>query len=446
MDEVPATQYIEVGDGEVAYQVLGDGQADLVFFYGMGNHIELVWDEEFSAGVHRSLGSFCRLILFDSRGLGASSGLGSAPFFTWEDGATDITAVLDAVGSERAAIYAALDAGPIAMLFAAMNPERVSALVLSNTSARASRGEDYPIGMAPEIVDQFVEFVRNHWGTEEFASMVAPPTLRGPRFSHDLAKRLRSSGTPLSAAKHFRYILESLDVRAALERIQAPTLVLHMIDNPMISIEHARYLTEHIPDARLVEVPGHAIDWDEATVEFMLDEVARFVTGQRPVVEIDRILTTILFTDIVDSTVKAAALGDRAWHKLLDDHDRIVRSELTRHRGREIKTTGDGFLACFDGPARAIRCALAICEAVGPLGVRIRAGLHTGECEVRGDDLGGLAVHIAARVGDLAGPGQVVVSSTVKGLVVGSGIEFTDTGEHELKGVPEKWRLFIVVA
>ncbi|MHB8463340.1 MAG: adenylate/guanylate cyclase domain-containing protein [Acidimicrobiales bacterium] len=446
MDRFPATRYVEVGDGEVAYQVLGDGPTDLLWFYGMGNHIELVWDEEFAARVHRSLSSFCRLILFDRRGLGASSALSSAPLPTWEEGATDVAAVLDAVGSERAAIYAALDAGPIAMLFAAMNPERVSGLVLSNTSARASRGEDYPIGMAPEMVDQFVEFVRNHWGTEEFARMVSPPTQRGQTFSHELAKRLRASGTPRSAATHFRYILETLDVRAALRRIQAPTLVLHMMDNPMISVEHGRYLAERIPDARLVEVPGQGMDWDETTVDLMLDEVARFVTGHRPVVEIDRILTTILFTDIVESTVNAARLGDRAWRKLLDDHDHIVRAELSRHRGREIKTTGDGFLACFDGPARAIRCALAISEAVRPLGVRIRAGLHTGECEVRGDDLGGLAVHIAARVGDLAGPDQVMVSSTVKDLVVGSGIEFADAGERALKGVPETWRLFIVEA
>jgi class 3 adenylate cyclase len=330
------------------------------------------------------------------------------------------------------------------MLFAAMNPERVSGLVLSNTSARVSRSDDYPIGMAPETVEEFVEFVRNHWGTEEFASLVAPPSQRGHTFSRDLAKRLRSSGTPRSAAIHFRYILETLDVRQALPRIQAPTLVLHMTDNPMTSIEHGRYLAEHIPDARLVEVTGRAMDWDDATVDLMLDEVARFVTGHRPVVEIDRVLTTILFTDIVDSTVNAARLGDRAWRKMLDDHDRITREEFSRHRGREIKTTGDGFLACFDGPARAIRCAVAIGDALRPLGIRIRAGLHTGECEVRGDDLGGLAVHIAARVGALAGADQVLVSSTVKDLVVGSGIEFTDAGERELKGVPAPWKLFAV--
>ena len=342
MGGVPRTQYVEVDDGEVAYQVLGDGPADLLYFYGFGNHLELVWEEEFATRVHRTLSSSCRLILFDRRGMGASSGLVSVPLPTWEECATDITAVLDAVGSDRAALYAALDAGPVAMLFAAMNPERISGLVLSNTSARASQTDGYPIGMTPEVIEGFVDFIRDHWGTEDFAQVVAPSGKRGVTFASDFAKRLRASSTPGSAAKYFRYMMETFDVREALSRIQVPTLVLHMTDNPMLSIEHGRYLAEHIPGARLVEVPGEGLDWDETSVEVMLDEVARFVTGQRPVVEIDRILTTILFTDIVDSTVTAARLGDRTWHKLLDDHDHLVRGELARHRGREIKTTGDG--------------------------------------------------------------------------------------------------------
>lgn len=444
VNRAPITQYVEVGEGEVAYQVLGDGPNDLLYFYGFGNHLELVWEEDFSERVQRSLSSFCRLIMFDRRGMGASSGLISVSLPTWEECAADIAAVLDAVDSQQAVLYAALDAGPVAALFAAMNPERVSGLILANTSARASQTSDYPIGMTPEVIEGFVDFIRNYWGTEEFAPLVAPPGERGSTFASAFAKRLRASGTPGSAAKYFRYMMETLDVRDALPQIQAPTLILHRIENPMLPIEHARYLAEHIAGARLVEFPGSGLDWDESTVELMLDEVARFVTGHRPVVEIDRILTTILFTDIVDSTVTAAKLGDRLWHKVLDDHDNIVRAELARYRGREVNTTGDGFVACFDGPARAIRCALAISEGVRPLGVRVRAGLHTGECEVRGDDLGGLAVHIAARVGNVAGPDQVVVSSTVKDLVVGSGIEFADAGEHELKGLPQTWRLFVV--
>jgi class 3 adenylate cyclase len=255
------------------------------------------------------------------------------------------------------------------------------------------------------------------------------------------ARSLRASATPRNAAAQYDYLWRHMDVRGFLPLVQAPTLILHPADSPTLPVEHGRYLAEHIPNARLIEWPGADLippDMDKAA-----SDLIEFLTGERPV-DVDRVLTTVLFTDIVGSTERAASLGDQRWHALLDAHDRAVREQVRRFKGREIKTTGDGFLVAFDGPARAIRCAQAIVESTGKLGIEVRAGLHTGECEVRGDDLGGLAVHIAARVGALAHPGEVLVSSTVRDLVAGSGIEFGDRGEHELKGVPESWKLFAV--
>ncbi len=369
----PETRYVSVGDADVAYQVLGEGPLDLLYFYGMGSHIEFAWESRAYADFYMRLASFSRLIMFDRRGTGSSDGISRSAIPTWEEWTEDIVAVLDAAGSRRAAILAATDSGPIAILLAAMHPELVSALVLAQ----------------------------------------------------------------------FNYILRN-DVRQALPLIQAPTLVLHGKESALVPIAHGRYLAEHIDGATFVELPGG----DSTTTPelyVIADEVAEFLTGERPVVEVERILTTVVFTDIVGSTARAASLGDKRWRSLLDAHDRTVRDELRRFRGRVINTTGDGFVASFDGPARAIRCSQAISQAAGKLGIELRIGLHTGECEVRGDDLGGLAVHIAARVGALAGPGEIVVSGTLKDLVVGSGIEFVDRGDHELKGVPGSWKLFAVV-
>ena len=255
---------------------------------------------------------------------------------------------------------------------------------------------------------------------------------------------MRASATPRNAAAQYRYILENLDVRSVLPLIQAPTLVLHGSGNPLVPIEHGRYLAEHIPGARFFEFPGVGIGFDDVGSALILEEIAEFVTGERPVTDVDRVLTTVLFTDIVGSTQQLASVGDKRWSAMLDAHDRAVRDLLRRHRGREINTTGDGFAACFDGPGRGIACATSIIQAARELGIEVRAGLHTGECEIRGDDLAGLAVHVAARIGSLAGPGEVLVSNTVKDLVTGSGIEFVDTGERELKGIPTSWRLYAV--
>jgi class 3 adenylate cyclase len=317
-------------------------------------------------------------------------------------------------------------------------------LILGNTTARFLRADDYPMGLTKEAADDRVEMFRAGWGTPDLVKLSYPSRANDAEFAQSRAKTMRAAATPKSAAAQLRYMIESLDAREALPLIQVPTLVLHTKDNLFWPIEHVRYLADHIAGARFVELPG-----DEGYVAHSapaVQEIIEFLTGERPPVEVDRILTTLLFTDIVASTEQAASLGDQAWRTLLDAHDRTVRDHLRRFRGKEINTTGDGFLASFDGPARAIRCALAMAEATRALGIDLHLGLHTGECEVRGDDLGGLAVHIAARVASLAAPGEVLVSSTVKDLILGSGIRLEDRGEHELKGVPGSWRLFGAVS
>jgi class 3 adenylate cyclase len=438
--EAPETRYVAVGDADVAYQVVGDGPFDLLYCYGLGSHIEHCWDIPGQAEYLEGLAAFSRLIFFDRRGSGASDGVSLSALPTWEEWAEDIGAVLGAVGSERTAILATLDAGPIAVLFAATHPEIVTALILVNTTARYLEADDYPIGASPDFVDAVVETFAKGYGTPDLTRSFNQSRADDAEWVRLASKMVRSSATPRAAAAQYNYILRSLDVRHALPLIQAPTLVLQVSESPFLSVGQGRYLAEHIAGATFIELPGGNVSMDAAPV---LD-IAEFLTGERPVVEVERILTTVLFTDIVGSTARAASLGDQRWRSVLDAHDRTVREQLRRFRGREINTTGDGFVASFDGPARAIRCAQAINEATEKLGVQLRVGMHTGECEVRGDDLGGLAVHIAARVGALATPGEVFVSGTVKDLVVGSGIEFDDRGEHDLKGVPGSWKVFAV--
>jgi class 3 adenylate cyclase len=324
-----------------------------------------------------------------------------------------------------------------------MQPERVSGLILANTSARRLRAHDYPMGIAAQAVDDWVERLRATWGTPDGVAMAFPSRADDPEFLKWAARLMRAAATPKNAAAQIRYMIESLDAREALPLIQVPTLVLHAKRNVVYSSEEVRYLADHIDGAKFVELPGGDSYVD--TCPTALEEIGEFLTGERPAVEVDRILTTLLFTDIVASTQRAASLGDQAWRSLLDAHDRTVRDHLRRFRGKEINTTGDRFLASFDGPARAISCALAMAEATRALGIELHLGLHTGECEVRGDDLGGLAVHIAARIASLAAPGEVLVSGTVRDLVAGSRIDFVDRGEHELKGVPGTWRLYRAV-
>jgi class 3 adenylate cyclase len=434
----PETRYVDVGGAQVAYQVMGDGPIDLVGAMGLGGNIDQVWDVGPTAALNRSLASISRYILFDRRGTGVPDPTGRDTPPTWEAWTEDLRAVLDAVGSRRAAVQTTQENGPMGILFAAMQPERVSHLVLINTTARFLKDDDYPFGASPADLDALISVVEQSWGTPEFVRAMMPSRADDEEFIRLFARELRTSVLPRRAAAYFDYTTRHLDVREALPLIQAPTLVIHSRNHPFIPVEHGRYLADHIPGAKLVELSSS----DAMPFGQLFDEIAEFLTGERPTAAIDRILTTVLFTDIVGSTARAASLGDQRWHSLLDAHDRSVREQLRRFRGNEINTTGDGFVGSFDGPARAIRCAHAITEATHNLGLDVRIGVHTGECEIRGDDLGGLAVHIAARVAATADADEVLVSSTVKDLVAGSGITFEDRGEHDLKGVPGAWRLY----
>ena len=437
----PKTNYVTVGDSEVAYQILGDGPIDLIFFTGIGSHLEFLWD--WAGPFLRRLASFSRLVLFDRRGTGASDPVALNAIPTWEEATEDVQAVLDAAGSEHAAIYAEADAGPIAVLFAATHPDRVSALVLGNTSARLVVDDDYPIGLSVDNVEAILDIFAVQWGTAELVKLVAPDLAQDEELVELLARQWRSALTPRAAGALWRTLLEA-DVRDALSSLQAPTLILHATESDIVPFSHGEYLAEHIAGSQLLERPGRATGFIPASFPATAEHVAEFLTGTTSLVAIDRVLTTILFSDIVASTSQLVDVGDEAWRRVLDGHDRVVREQMRLYRGHEINTTGDGFVVSFDGPARGIRCAQAITEALATLGLEVRIGLHCGECEVRGDDLAGLAVHIAARVGSLAGPGEVLVSGTVRDLVAGSGIEFEGHGEHELKGVPGSWKLFAV--
>ena len=445
MDAVPETRYVAVGDADVAYWVMGDGPFDLLYFNGLGSHIDLLWDLPEVARFHRRLASISRLIVFDRRGTGVSDGVPRGAIPTWEEWTEDVRAVLDAVSAPRPAVFAAVDAGPIGILFAAMHPERVSALALANTSARYLAADDYPIGASPEMAESVVQAVGSLWGTADLLEIANPEAPDDTNYVRLATRLTRAAATPRTAAAQYRYIMTSVDVRQALALIRVPTLVLHNSANPLVPIDHGRYLAEHIPGARFVEVPGAGVNVSSKNAQRSFEVVAEFFTGEKPHIEIDHIFTNILFTDIVGSTERAAVLGDKRWRNLLDAHDAAVRKLLGRYRGREINTTGDGFVASFDGPARAIRCAQAIIETVSDLGLTVRAGLHTGECELRTNDLGGLAVHISARVCSLAAPGEVLVSRAVKDMVSGSDIAFEDRGEHELKGVPGTWKLSVAI-
>jgi class 3 adenylate cyclase len=442
--EPPETRYVDVGGVDVAYQVFGEGVPDYLYCYGLGSSVDLAWDLPGVAAYFRHLASFCRPIFFDRRGTGASGGLLGNAVPTWEEWAEDIGAVLDAVGSTQAVLGADLDAGPFAILYAALHPERIQALVLSNTAARYIRADDYPMGVEPEAVEALVELVATSWGTPQLATLTNPSLSSEDPIAQRTAWVARALATPRAAAAQYDYILRNLDVRQALPLVKAPTLVLHTSGNLVVPRELSRYLADHIEGASFLELQGTDVGSLSVPPMEELEAIAEFITGERPRIEIESVLTTALFTDIVDSTRTAADLGDRRWRSLLDSHDDLVRHQLRRFRGQEIKATGDGFLASFDGPARAIRCAVEIVKATLGLGLEIRAGLHTGECQVRGNDLSGLAIHIASRVGSMATAGEVLVSGTVKDLVIGSGIEFVERGERELKGVPGSWKLFAV--
>jgi class 3 adenylate cyclase len=441
----PQTRYARSGDLHIAYQVIGEGPIDLVYVPSWISALEHYWDEPTVSRYFNRLASFSRLIMFDRRGSGMSDPVPNAP--TLEEQMDDVVAVMDAVGSERAAVFALLEGGAMATLFAATHPERTTALVLYEAQPRMSWAPDYDWAMKREDRKQYIQNGGlQNWGDGSRISALSPESAGNARLQNWYGRLERLAASPGMAAKLMLMNAE-VDVRAVLPSIKVPTLVLHRAEDQMIDIRHSRYLAEHIPGARLVVLPGReALSFGPAAAS-ELDEIEEFLTGQRQAVHSERILAMVMFSDIVDSTRRAAELGDRRWRDLLQSVESSVSRELARFRGRAVKTMGDGFLATFDGPARAIRCATAIRDSArSEFGLEVRSGLHTGEIELIGNDVGGIAVHIGARVGASAGPGEVLVSGTVKDLVVGSGLAFEDRGERELKGVPGRWRLFAVAA
>ena len=436
------TRYARSGDLRIAYQVLGDGPIDLVWAPGYLSHLEQnQWWPSYASLIER-MASFSRLIVFDRRGTGLSDRILSLGSF--EELLDDITAVLDAASSERAALFGGAESGPMCALYAATFPERVSALVLGASYPRRTVAPGFPWGFDEDRQDEVLASYDTRWGTPSFGvRSLAPSLADDERFRQWHAQACRFAGTPASAVAWFRITME-IDIRDVLPAIRVPTLVIHRTGDRVVPVGAGRYLADKIPDARLLELPGADHYPFSGDFEPALEEIEEFLTGSRRRREPDRVLSTMLFTDIVGSTERAAELGDQRWTAFLADHHRLVREQLDRHRGQEVRVVGDSFLATFDGPARAIRCASAIRDAVGVLGIEVRAGLHTGEIELGPSGIEGLAVHIGARVAALADAGEILVSSTVKDLVAGSGFAFDDRGRHVLKGVPGDWQLHAV--
>ena len=433
----PDTRYAKSGDVHIAYQVFGEGSVNLVFAPPFVSNIENYWDEpEFARWLLR-LGSYARVVMFDKRGTGMSDRVAEVPGL--DERMDDLRAVMDAVGMERAALMGVSEGGPLTALFAATYPERVDALVLYGSFARFASWLP-----TDEALAQFLDYVEQAWGTGGSLPLFAPTCGNDPAFVRWWGRFERLGASPASASALMR-MNSQIDISGIVPTIRVPTLVIHRTEDVTINVEGGRYLAEHIPGARYIELPGkdHILFVGDNAGE-IADAIQEFLTGSRVPVPVDRVLATVLFTDIVGSTEKAAALGDSRWRNLLDKHHATIRSNLARFRGHEVKTTGDGILATFDGPARGVRCACAVAEEIRPLGIDVRAGLHTGECEMMGDDVGGIAIHIGARVASLAGAGEVLVSRTVKDLVAGSGLRFTDRGSQALKGVPGEWQIYAV--
>jgi class 3 adenylate cyclase len=432
----PETRYAKSGHIDIAYQVVGDGPLDLVYVPGFVSNLDLTWENQGIAEFYSRLAGFSRLILFDKRGTGLSDRM--AGVANLEERMDDVRAVMDAVGSERAALFGISEGGPMSLLFAATYPERAQALVLYASYAR------HPT-LTPERLEADIERINREWGTGTFLpSTFFPDLVLDESTRRHFARRERQSASPSAAIMVLRMNSE-IDARQVLPAIRIPALILHRVGDARVTIDAGRYLAANVACAKMVELPGinHFPFMERDIVDRLVGEIEEFLTGSRSEAEIDRVLATVMFTDIVDSTRRASEMGDRRWRSLIDNHDDIVREQLARFRGREIKSLGDGFLATFDGPARAVRCATAISDLVESLGITVRSGLHTGEIErKRDDDIAGIAVHIAARVAAVAKPGQILVSSTVRDLVAGSGLRFDDCGLHELKGLPEHVHLY----
>ncbi len=435
-------QYAISADAHIAYMVAGTGPSDIVWSSPGISNVEF-WDLQFFRHFVDRISSFSRFITYDQRGAGLSDPMPLQALPTLDQRLDDLRAVLDAAGSERAVIVGQGHGGPSCMVFAATYPDRVSSLILYDTYARWLRDVDYPVGMPADATARYRDLVSERWGTG--ASIEAfVPSLADDAEARRLWARGERLGASMSAIDALMAMWTETDVRDVLASIRVPTLVMHRVGDVQFRVGHGRYLATHIPEAKYVELSGSDHFWVGEDLDRMSRMIEEFVTGRPSVVPPDRVLATVLITDIVDSTARAAAMGDRAWRAMLDRHDDVVGRQLDRYRGTAVKQTGDGVAATFDGPARAVTCACAIRDVLRPLGLEVRIGLHTGEIERRGDDISGLGVHIAARVAQMAAPGEVLVSSTVKDLVVGSGITFADRGVYTLKGIPEAWRLLRV--
>ncbi len=443
----PRTRYAFGESGAVAYQVTGSGP-DLLFVPPWLSNIEVMWDEPSFARFLDCLASFSRLICFDKRGSGLSESVAYTALPTLEQWMDDMVLVMDAVGSQRAAVLGWDFGGTLSMLFAASYPERTSHLVLVDVWAWLQRDEHHPIGVPGHLLEAMATNVELGWGqasdAPSYLSVMAPSAHALPRFREWFARFQRLACAPTFAAAMTRTAFE-WDLRPVLPTIRVPTLVMSHQNKRYVRPDHGRDVAERIEGARHLDLPGGDNLIYREDADTILAEISAFVTGARDTPELDRVLATVLFTDIVASTSHLAEIGDRRWRELLDAHDALLRARIDEFRGRAVKSTGDGILAVFDGPARAIRCAVAIARDVGALGIEVKAGLHTGEVEVRGDDIGGIAVHTAARVMAAAAAGEVLVSRTVKDLVAGSGLRFEDRGTHDLRGVPDEWSLFSVV-
>jgi class 3 adenylate cyclase len=438
---LPETRFAKAGDLSIAYQVVGDGDVDVILIPQWLSNIEQYWEHPAAAYFLRRIASFSRLIMFDKRGTGLSDAVPDTQ--TLEERMDDVLAVMDAVGSERAVLFGPSEGGPMAALFAATFPERCVSLILYGACARWLEADDYPEGRPAAAVAAYGKGWIEGWGSGASLRVLAPSLSRDDGFRRWWGRFERHSVRPGMVGPIFEAI-NGLDIRAVLPAIQVPTLILHRRGDRLVDVANGRYLAAHIAGARYLELPGDDHIWFAGDADSLLDEIEEFVTGSRGTHDPDRVLATVMFTDIVSSTEHAARLGDRRWHDLISDHDELVSRQISVYRGRTIRSTGDGVFASFDGPARAIRCALSVVDAAQTLDVDIRAGLHTGECQLAGNDLAGVTVHIGARIADLAQPSQVLVSGTVRDLVVGSNIGFQYQGVQSLQGVPGEWRLFKV--
>jgi class 3 adenylate cyclase/alpha-beta hydrolase superfamily lysophospholipase len=439
----PTTHYAKSGDVHIAYQVVGEGPIDLVLIHGFISHLENQWEDPALARFLDRLASFSRLIIFDKRGTGLSDRVAESALPTLEQRMDDIRAVMDAMGSNRAAMFGLSEGGPLSTLFAATYPARTAALIMFGAYAKWIRSEDYPWAPTREQHEAAFEAYEKHWGTPIGLKTMAPSVANDERMRQWYARHQRMSASPGAGVTLYRMNIE-VDVRAILPTIRVPTLILHRSGDRLLPCQGARYMAGQIPGAKFVELPGDDhIPWIGDT-EPLLAAVQEFLTGEPPVLEADRVLASVLFIDIVQSTQRATAIGDARWRDLVDNYQQQVGKEVARLGGRVVNTAGDGVFAIFDGPARAIKCARAVRDAVGALGLAIRCGIHTGECVIEGNDVAGIAVHIGARVAARANPGEILISSTVKDLIAGSRVECLDRGSHVLKGVAGRWRLFAV--